>query len=364
MSRLSIDTECRRTDLSSVQSEFDGQVPAEAQYSSMQDRLSVLWSFLSTFRSTNLHLVSENELFGGESAIAEGSTYVVDKRLMSTVDGLKTVAVKRLKRDFGKSIGGSAGGLTRTDVLNIVNDVRTMAQEPLASHPHIVQFLGYGWIERAGGISVFQAVEFSPFGSLKAMLREHSFSLDAKFDICHQVATGLNALHTTRVAHGDVKLENILVFDPFFQRPFPYILKISDFGSSVHDVDGRYTGTYLLNAPEVRDGTVNVKQEGETVEKFLRCDTYSFGILTWEVLLGGEGFSISAGREDRSEWLNESPPSGIIRISPYSVHALTSGNELIQSLFNAILESALASRPKDRMTMKRIKLLFDSYYFG
>lgn len=53
--------------------------------------------------------------------------------------------------------------------------------------------------------------------------------------LCADVANGLLALHCCGIVHGDLKLENVLVFS--VDEDFPVRAKLSDFGAALLDSD-------------------------------------------------------------------------------------------------------------------------------
>ena len=103
-----------------------------------------------------------------------------------------------------------------------------------------------------------------------------TLTLQEKCKLCSDVSNGLNALHDCDIVHGDVKPANILIFrDPHFKL----VAKISDFGFSLMFSSTNkpvHTGTFRWAAPEVGDSGISVAS-----------DIYSFGLVVWYILLGG-----------------------------------------------------------------------------
>ncbi|XP_024357689.1 serine/threonine-protein kinase 52 [Physcomitrium patens] len=117
-------------------------------------------------------------------------------------------------------------------------------------------------------------VEFLAGGTLKDFLIRHrrrKLSYKVVVELALDVARGLAYLHSQKIAHRDVKTENMLLDK---QRR----VKIADFGvarveaSNPKDMTGD-TGTPGYMAPEILDGKPYNK----------KCDVYSFGICLWEV---------------------------------------------------------------------------------
>ncbi|KAF2146713.1 uncharacterized protein K452DRAFT_294261 [Aplosporella prunicola CBS 121167] len=72
--------------------------------------------------------------------------------------------------------------------------------------------MGYGWVHQEGSVVPFLVTEFAQFGTLRQYLCSENISIRACFDLVGQVACGLREVHDSTVVHGDLKLENILVF--------------------------------------------------------------------------------------------------------------------------------------------------------
>ena len=91
-----------------------------------------------------------------------------------------------------------------------------------------------------------------------------------------QVCRGVDALHTTaRMAHLDIKLENILVTEEGD-------LKLCDFGMVrpvVSEINQRL-GTDMYMAPEIADKVFNETYKG------VPADIFSLGSLLWVMYFG------------------------------------------------------------------------------
>lgn len=143
----------------------------------------------------------------------------------------KAVAVKHLKIVNRES--GSREFLRRVDSLLL--ELRIMHHGPLKSHPNILTLVGYGWNMEAGSILPYILVEYSAHGTLRDYLRgsyKYNIRLTDKEMFIADVAAGIHALHTTGIIHGDIKMENVLVFDSN-ERRGSLMAKICDFGHSI-----------------------------------------------------------------------------------------------------------------------------------
>ena len=117
------------------------------------------------------------------------------------------------------------------------------------------------------------------------------------------VAVGLQALHGSEIILGDLKPDNILLFDCDGERP--QVAKLADFGASIFDADFEdgpvsYRGTARYNAPE-QEGRLLSQPGGtaQTKEAFLKADICSLGPVVWEAMNNGDEYC-------EPDWLVES----------------------------------------------------------
>jgi serine/threonine protein kinase len=125
----------------------------------------------------------------------------------------------------------------------------------------------------------------------KFMMNKSSYSTLSYSDKCsiaHEIGTGLEAIHTDGLCHGDLKPANILVFDGGLSRTRPgrrhWYAKICDFGSARPaanaSVRGDYLGTKGWLPPEKHD-----ESKAKNVS-FQLCDIFAYGLVTWSWFLG------------------------------------------------------------------------------
>ncbi len=84
--------------------------------------------------------------------------------------------------------------------------------------------------------------------------------IKAEVDLVRQVGCGLSILHEFQICHGDLKIQNVLVFNA---KDGGYVAKLADFGMSIlsHEREIRHSfGTPLLNAPEIRNGNLTAQR--------------------------------------------------------------------------------------------------------
>ena len=139
-----------------------------------------------------------------------------------------------------------------------------------------------------------------------------------------QLAETLAHVHGQGVAHRDVKPDNVLVTEAFWDTPsVAGTLKLVDFGIAAPagnprplTREGGVVGTTPYLPPELVD-TNGLFEPGDD----LRRDVFAFGVLAWEVLVGGHptGLPLGASRDafagvylaaraGKRVWPPEAPP--------------------------------------------------------
>ena len=177
-----------------------------------------------------------------ELKIGEGETFIVDRCKLSG----RVVAVKHIKLgDYNVDQRAFHRRLQ-----SVVREISIMHHQPLAQHPHILRLLGYGWKLEGSSPLPYIVVEYGIGGDLRSYLKSRpESSLKAKIFHCGDVACGLMALHQCGIVHGDLKLDNVIVFESW-DRPSGTIAKLCDFGHSIllaveNPEQLRYVGTTL-----------------------------------------------------------------------------------------------------------------------
>jgi serine/threonine protein kinase len=152
------------------------------------------------------------------------------------------------------------------------------------AHPNIVKILAF---ERVND-ELILAMEYVSGGNLRQYLKglveqEQHMPITNALDIVIQLANALNYAHQQKMAHRDVKPENI-VLQPFAAARdlFPYRPIITDFGiarlstSDENAVTDQPLGTYAYMSPE--------QCLAEKID--YRTDIYSLGIMLYELTVG------------------------------------------------------------------------------
>jgi serine/threonine protein kinase len=160
---------------------------------------------------------------------------------------------------------------------------------PIQESENVIKLLGVTWepvhIGRSNSILLpILAMEFANQGSLDDLLDSNAYRLhfSIKRKLCLDVARGLAALHDSRICHGDVKTNNVLLCS---RQDGSLVAKIADFGCSMH-TSGQDGLVFIQghtppwDAPEVYIGDVYPSD-------LHKLDIYCWGLLVWRVMLDG-----------------------------------------------------------------------------
>ena len=151
-----------------------------------------------------LQFFHSSELSGSRPT-GEGCSY----RVFRCYDKVaRVVAVKEIKLPYGESQQNEF----QRRVCCILKDLEVMHHPPLARHDNIIRLLGYGYGLSSTNPLPFLVTEYSQHGTLREYLISKKPTLIDRLKLCGGVASGLHAMHLSGVAHGDVKLENVLIF--------------------------------------------------------------------------------------------------------------------------------------------------------
>jgi serine/threonine protein kinase len=218
----------------------------------------------------------------------EGADYTVDVCKQSSDNKLVVVKHVKVRLPLIGSVINQDVELSRR-LRKALKEVSIMQMSGIEACENILNILGFGW-EFAGDslTSPFLVVEHAEHGTLRDYLRASRPGWDEKHSLSEGVAKGLRALHSYAIIHGDIKMENVLVF----KGPADScIAKLSDFGSSVglrNEVDEEtYWGTRLYNAPEVVGPSESQSGARIPARMMWSCDVFSYGLLIWEILMDG-----------------------------------------------------------------------------
>ncbi|MGH9323161.1 MAG: serine/threonine-protein kinase [Vicinamibacteria bacterium] len=200
------------------------------------------------------------------------------------------------------------------------------------SHPNIVSVFEVGWQDRMP----FIAMEYVSGRTLRELLEEGPFSVEAVVDIGAQLADGLGCAHDAGIVHRDLKPENVMVTPEG-------IAKILDFGLSkpiaspklpadaaatdeVLTLPGTILGTLQYMSPE--------QASGYRVD--YRSDQFSLGALLYEMATGIVPFA------------RDTVPRTLAAVIEGKPEGLEVFRTEVPPELRAILEKTLRKRPEKR----------------
>lgn len=184
---------------------------------------------------------------------------------LSDIDAPTPIAVKRIAKSR------ISGPKARKKIVSEIEIHRSL------SHNSIVQYNGV--FQDASYVYILQ--EYCPNGSVSEELKKlQMFSEDKTQKVVHQLLEGIRYLHSMRIIHRDIKLQNLL-YDA------QYNIKLCDFGLSAQiteEDEKRMTvcGTAGFLSPEV----ISSEYKGHSYE----VDIWAVGVCTFLMLTGKQPF--------------------------------------------------------------------------
>jgi serine/threonine protein kinase len=182
-------------------------------------------------------------------------------------------------------IPNDTGVLPKSTYESLLKELRILCHAPLKEHENIVQLSSIQWARidpvKHSWIPVL-LLEEAQHGSLQQYVASEKPGIETCLQISQEIGSGLQALHASGVIHGDLKFQNVLVFDLGDRR---VRAKLSDFGGSVikdtqHQTVTLTTGTPPWTSPEHNEPVPSKLLHG--------TDTYAYGVLVWRLCLQGQ----------------------------------------------------------------------------
>ncbi|KAL8633090.1 hypothetical protein Q9189_001168 [Teloschistes chrysophthalmus] len=185
----------------------------------------------------------------------------------------------------------------RNDVHHAYREISRLCHPSLQRHPHIVSLISWGI-----SLDALESVSLDSL-AMPLLILERAYCDLAQFirsedydiasyeflcDRCLEVGRGLAAVHSAGLIHGDLKLENILLFQKGGLSETIWIAKLCDFGSAVPiSSDAREPSKYLGSdtwlPPECYERNLVGKPMPESL---ISCDIFVYGLVVWAVFIG------------------------------------------------------------------------------
>ena len=247
-------------------------------------------------------------------------------------------------------------------LIHLMKEIRVLALRRIKDHPNIIKLLSYG-VEIEDNASPFIVLEYSNLGRLDTFLHgRRDISTSDQISICLDVANALEALHSLHICHGDVKTANAMVFEAKDHDERGWIVKLVDFSQALCGDKANLTarvvpspGTMLLNAPEIRKEYV-YHDKAFNIQHALLTDIFSYGLLVWEIMLGGRSYMNcvpcnKSATEQKEDFLNTLPEDALLDFATDFLKEICYTKPSIGLKIKAVLEGALRDDPTKRQSI-------------
>jgi len=228
--------------------------------------------------------------------LGHGTSFIVQHAKLPDMANIQTgkhdninVALKRIRPSRSTA-------RTRQSFQEIISELICLTHEPLYKNSNVVTLLGLGWevspSPNDSRLWPYLILEYAAHGTLADLQNSDKIlSYAEKKNIVLNIAEALGILHHCEIIHGDIKSENVLVFD---NPAGGFIAKLSDFGYATLNIDFSPSQGSIKGTPKeifVNTGTLpwTSPEFGSTVswENAFKSDVYTWGLLVWRVFIDG-----------------------------------------------------------------------------
>ncbi|CAL5348615.1 unnamed protein product [Camellia sinensis] len=297
------------------------------------EKLFAIWSYDGKMVYESIIEATEN--FSTKYCVGEGGCGTVYKADLTTD---QVVAVKKLHISSDGDLANLKG---YTSEISTLTKIR---------HRNIVELYGYCSHQRHS----FLVYEFLEGGSLGKILstEDHALYFDwiKRVNVVKDVANALSYMHhecSPAIIHRDISSKNVLL-------DLESVAHISDFGTArfLKPDSSNWTsfaGTFGYTAPEL----------AYTMEVNERCDVYSFGVLTLEVIMGKHPgdliYSLSSSSSSSS---STSTAHGILLKDVLDQRLAAPENQVEEQVFVVakLAFACLQANPLSRPTMRQVAM--------
>ncbi|KAL9629757.1 MAG: hypothetical protein Q9204_005093 [Flavoplaca sp. TL-2023a] len=187
----------------------------------------------------------------------------------------------------------------RNDLQHAFREISQLCNPSLRRHPHIVKLLSWGI-----SLDALEAVNLESLSTpllilekahcdLAQFIRSEEYVTVSYASLCHlamEIGRGLGAVHSADIVHGDLKLENILIFSATPIAGKKWTAKLCDFGSAVSNsakADARDSATYLGSETWLPPECYVKSFLGHPLPRSLApCDIFVYGLVVWAMFTG------------------------------------------------------------------------------
>lgn len=236
-------------------------------------------------RGAQGHVHVANDVFDSHLARLERDLEA-NSELKTSVQAWRSCAIKQLRHDTKNRL--------ESQVASALSEVRQLCRPTLRNNPNIVNLQGWGLcldsLENELVAPRLPLLIFERAVCDLALFIESSKSGYADLiysdlqSLALNIGQGLQAIHDVGIVHGDMKLDNILLF--YNKNPVgdekKWLAKICDFGStrdsSTTFASRHYLGTNGWKPPETLESSAEV--DGRL------CDIFAYGLVVWALFVG------------------------------------------------------------------------------
>jgi serine/threonine protein kinase len=263
----------------------------------------------------------------------------------------------------------------RVRLASMVQEMRVLAHKPLLSHRNIVDLIGFSWERskdesgRKWPILIMEAADCGSLDDFLRMTDPSTKSPDFAVSMALDIASGLEALHSCGVVHGDLKPDNILIFqissDTFRAKisDFGFACLIEDLKSESQNSNAHPVGLPGFSPPwEAPEASADV-----LLEDLTKMDVYTFGLLACYLAASGGDIFAEFRLDDSDTTYNFDQ---IASLKNDTLQMANHAKKLVSSwidtgstqgtLFSGTIDLSLCSSPKDRADMVEIRVYLDS----
>ncbi|KAF2809498.1 uncharacterized protein BDZ99DRAFT_571301 [Mytilinidion resinicola] len=211
---------------------------------------------------------------GGTAGITQG----VNARDSSSSTQLD-FAFKRVHREHLE------GNDERADLQTLFSEVLVLGHPVIRHHPNILELEGICFEDvnnNAWPVLIFKKASHQDMRNFMIIRSQEYMGASERLKLCGDIANAILLMHACNVIHGDIKPENVLIFDDGGEN---FTAKVSDFGYS----SLRTSNEGQINLPESWPWTApEILIENTTTFACAKsADIFSFGMLcVWILFVG------------------------------------------------------------------------------